>query len=96
MRKMGNWKPISRTTGSSFPPPLALFLRPGIHFHHGRELEMRDVIASLERRTLPLYSHIAHRLPTAWTLDIHLSQPDAGCPGCWACAAMILPRSGNR
>jgi SgrR family transcriptional regulator len=40
------------------------FLRPGIHFHHGRELEMHDVIASLERaRKLPLYSHIPHPLP---------------------------------
>jgi SgrR family transcriptional regulator len=45
---------------------------------------MHDVIASLERaRKLPLYSHIAHPLPTAWTLDIQLSQQD-GCPGCWA------------
>ena len=35
------------------------FLRPGIHFHHGRELEMEDVIASLMRiNALPLYSHI--------------------------------------
>lgn len=58
------------------------FLRPGIHFHHGRELEMRDVIDSLERaRTLPLYSHIARiHSPTAWTLDIELSQPDKWLP----------------
>lgn len=43
------------------------FLRPGIHFHHGRELVMRDVIDSLERaRTLPLYSHISRiHSPTA-------------------------------
>ncbi|HHA1887691.1 TPA: HTH-type transcriptional regulator SgrR [Enterobacter kobei] len=58
------------------------FLRPGIHFHHGRELDMRDVIASLERaRKLPLYSHISRvHSPTAWTLDIELSQQDKWLP----------------
>lgn len=71
------------------------YLRPGIHFHHGRELEMDDVIASLQRiSTLPLYAHIAGiDSPTAWTLDIHLSQPDRWLP--WLIAnisAMILPR----
>ncbi|MEW4956806.1 HTH-type transcriptional regulator SgrR, partial [Enterobacter cloacae subsp. cloacae] len=70
------------------------FLRPGIHFHHGRELEMRDVIASLERaRKLPLYSHISRvHSPTAWTLDIELSQPDKWLP--WLLGyvpSMILP-----
>ncbi len=54
-----------------------VLLRPGVHFHHGRELEMDDVIASLKRiNTLPLYSHIADIVsPTPWTLDIHLTQP---------------------
>lgn len=71
------------------------FLRPGIHFHHGRELEMSDVIASLERaRMLPLYSHIVSvQSPTAWTLDIHLSEPDRWLP--WLLGyvpSMILPR----
>ncbi len=71
------------------------FLRPGIHFHHGRELEMQDVIASLRRaQTLPLYSHIADlQSPTAWTLDIHLTQPDRWLP--WLLGyvpSMILPR----
>lgn len=70
------------------------FLRPGIHFHHGRELEMNDVIASLQRaRGLPLYSHIAHiHSPTAWTLDIELSEPDQWLP--WLMGyvpSMILP-----
>lgn len=70
------------------------FLRPGVHFHHGRELEMRDVITSLERIcTLPLYQHIEHiDSPTAWTLDIHLSQQDNWLP--WlmgSVATMILP-----
>ncbi len=70
------------------------FLRPGIHFHHGRELEMVDVIASLERAcTLPLYSHISRvHSPTAWTLDVELSQPDKWLP--WLLGyvpSMILP-----
>ena len=70
------------------------FLRPGIHFHHGRELDMRDVIACLERaRKLPLYSHISRvHSPTAWTLDIELSQQDKWLP--WLLGyvpSMILP-----
>lgn len=71
------------------------FLRPAIRFHHGRELEMADVIASLERvRSQPLFSHISKLdSPAPWTLDIHLSQPDDWLP--WLLAsvsAMILPR----
>ena len=75
------------------------FLRPGIHFHHGRELEMRDVIASLERaRKLPLYSHISRvHSPTARTLDIELSQPDKWLPRLLGYVpSMILRESGNR
>lgn len=70
------------------------FLRPGVHFHHGRELEMRDVLTSLTRiRTLPLYRHITHLdSPTAWTLDVHLAQPDNWLPWLMGnAAAMILP-----
>ncbi|ANR78723.1 transcriptional regulator SgrR [Kosakonia sacchari] len=86
-----HWKLIS-------PLHWRFYLRPGIHFHHGRELEMSDVIASLERATaLPLYSHIYEVLsPTPWTLDIHLSQPDNWLP--WLMGhvpAMILPREWN-
>ncbi|HBS5679409.1 HTH-type transcriptional regulator SgrR [Klebsiella sp. 141240] len=71
------------------------FLRPGIHFHHGRELEMADVISSLQRSSeLPLFSHIERIVsPTAWTLDIHLSQPDRWLP--WLLGqvpAMVLPQ----
>ncbi|HCR57061.1 MAG TPA: transcriptional regulator SgrR [Raoultella sp.] len=71
------------------------FLRPGIHFHHGRELEMEDVIASLQRsNALTLYAHIERIVsPTAWTLDIHLTQPDRWLP--WLLgqvSAVILPR----
>ncbi|MDF3008247.1 HTH-type transcriptional regulator SgrR [Enterobacter kobei] len=70
------------------------YLRPGIHFHHGRELEMRDVITSLERiNAFPLYSHITQIVsPTPWTLDIHLAEPDSWLP--WLLGhvqSMILP-----
>lgn len=76
------------------PTHWRFFLRPGIHFHHGRELEMADVITSLQRsNTLPLFSHIERiDSPTAWTLDIHLRQPDRWLP--WLLSqvpAMILP-----
>ncbi|QGN36551.1 HTH-type transcriptional regulator SgrR [Klebsiella oxytoca] len=76
------------------PTHWRFFLRPGIHFHHGRELEMADVISSLQRsNALPLFSHIERiDSPTAWTLDIHLSQPDRWLP--WLLSqvpAMILP-----
>lgn len=82
------WKCIS-------PLHWRFYLRPGIHFHHGRELEMSDVITSLQRAaTLPLYSHLREiTSPTPWTLDIHLSQPDCWLP--WLMGhvpAMILPR----
>ncbi|VEC00854.1 HTH-type transcriptional regulator sgrR [Cedecea lapagei] len=71
------------------------FLRPGIHFHHGRELDMLDIISSLQRiNPLPLFAHITQiTSPTPWTLDIHLSQPDDWLP--WLLGsvnAMILPR----
>jgi len=71
------------------------FLRPAIRFHHGRELEMEDIIASLERvRHQPLFSHIEKlHSPAPWTLDIHLSQPDDWLP--WllgSVSVMILPR----
>ncbi|HCI5946597.1 TPA: HTH-type transcriptional regulator SgrR [Klebsiella quasipneumoniae subsp. quasipneumoniae] len=77
------------------PTHWRFFLRPGIHFHHGRELEMTDVIASLQRsNALPLYSHIERiESPTAWTLDIHLRQPDRWLP--WLLGqvpAMVLPQ----
>ncbi|UYU32579.1 HTH-type transcriptional regulator SgrR [Siccibacter colletis] len=83
-----HWQQIS-------PLHWRFFLRPGVHFHHGRELEMQDVIASLTRiRTQPLFTHITDiSSPTAWTLDIHLSQPDKWLP--WlmgSVATMILPQ----
>ncbi|KDF14690.1 HTH-type transcriptional regulator sgrR [Klebsiella aerogenes MGH 62] len=83
-----HWQQIS-------PNHWHFFLRPGIHFHHGRELEMADVISSLQRSSeLPLFSHIERIVsPTAWTLDIHLSQPDRWLP--WLLGqvpAMALPQ----
>ncbi len=56
---------------------------------------MADVIASLKRsNALPLYSHIERiESPTAWTLDIHLRQPDRWLP--WLLGqvpAMMLPQ----
>lgn len=83
-----HWQQIS-------PNHWRFFLRPGIHFHHGRELEMADVISSLQRSSeLPLFSHIERIVsPTSWTLDIHLSQPDRWLP--WLLGqvpAMALPQ----
>ncbi|MBJ3813466.1 HTH-type transcriptional regulator SgrR [Shimwellia pseudoproteus] len=83
-----HWQQIS-------PLHWRFYLRPGIRFHHGRELEMEDVISALQRITaLPLYAHISGiASPTPWTLDITLSQPDRWLP--WLIAntsAMILPR----
>ena len=71
------------------------YIRPGIHFHHGRELEMSDIISSLQRiNTQPLFNHIIGiDSPTAWTLDIHLSSEDRWLP--WLLGsvnAMILPQ----
>lgn len=70
------------------------YLRPGIHFHHGRELEMQDVMSSLERiRVLAHYDNIARlSSPALWTLDIHLHEADGWLP--WLLgqvSAMILP-----
>jgi SgrR family transcriptional regulator len=83
-----HWQQIS-------PLHWRFYLRPGIHFHHGRELDMLDIITSLQRiNALPLFAHISQiASPTTWTLDIHLSQPDDWLP--WLLGsvnAMILPR----
>ena len=51
-----HWQAIS-------PLHWRFYLRPGIHFHHGRELEMDDVITSLHRSMTPVsYTHLT--LPT--------------------------------
>lgn len=71
------------------------YLRPAIHFHHGRELEIDDIIATLERlKPQPLFSHFSSVTSSApWTLDITLHEPDDWLP--WllgSVGAMILPR----
>ncbi|MFC0142263.1 HTH-type transcriptional regulator SgrR [Erwinia mallotivora] len=71
------------------------FLRPAIHFHHGRELEMADVIATLERlKSQPACANLQQISSSApWTLDIHLHQPDNWLP--WLLGSvnsMILPK----
>jgi SgrR family transcriptional regulator len=71
------------------------YLRPAIHFHHGRELEMEDVISTLSRlMPQPLFSHIERVIsPTPYVIDVHLFSPDYWLP--WLLGsvhAMILPR----
>ncbi len=45
MRKMGNGSRHRPPLAANITASLAFLLRPGVHFHHGRELEMDDVIA---------------------------------------------------
>lgn len=80
------------------PTHWRFFLRPGIHFHHGRELEMADVIASLQRsNALPLYTHIERiESPTARPRIFICASPTAGCHGCWGrCRRWCCRRSGR-
>ncbi|WP_387492114.1 HTH-type transcriptional regulator SgrR [Photorhabdus sp. RM96S] len=75
------------------------YLRPAIHFHHGRELQMADVIASLQRlRNLPLFSHIEKvTTPTPYVIDIFLSEPDLWLPLLIGSPhAMILPQEWQK
>ncbi|MCW7547583.1 HTH-type transcriptional regulator SgrR [Photorhabdus sp. APURE] len=75
------------------------YLRPAIHFHHGRELQMADVIASLQRlRNLPLFSHIEKiTTPTPYVIDIFLSEPDLWLPLLIGSPhAMILPQEWTK
>lgn len=71
------------------------YLRPAIHFHHGRELEMADIITTFTRlREHPLFSHFSSvQSPTANVVDIHLRSADKWLP--WLLGnvhAMILPQ----
>ncbi|WP_067709054.1 MULTISPECIES: HTH-type transcriptional regulator SgrR [unclassified Erwinia] len=82
-----HWQQVS-------PTHWRFFLRPAIRFHHGRELEMADVIGTLQRvQPQPLYSHILRiESSTPWTLDLHLAYPDSWLP--WllgSVSTMILP-----
>ncbi|MGE6469185.1 HTH-type transcriptional regulator SgrR [Serratia proteamaculans] len=83
-----HWQPLT-------PRHWRFYLRPAIHFHHGRELEMEDVISSLTRlMPQPLFSHIERvTSPTPYVIDVHLHSPDYWLP--WllgSVPAMILPR----
>jgi len=83
-----HWQPLT-------PLHWRFFLRPAIQFHHGRELEMDDVLTTFERlQDQPLFSHVERVESNApWTLDIHLKHPDCWLP--WllgSVSAMILPK----
>lgn len=70
------------------------YIRPAIHFHHGRELQVTDIISSLQRLTRhPLFDHLKSvDSPAAWIVDIHLTSADEWLP--WllgSVAALILP-----
>lgn len=71
------------------------YLRPAVRFHHGRELVVEDVMASLQAlRDRPLFAHLA-RLGSPWprTLDLYLDSPDPLLPDLLAePVAAILPR----
>ncbi len=74
-----HWQQIS-------PLHWRFFLRPGVHFHHGRELEMDDVIASLKRiNTLPplcrILRTLCRRRPGRW-ISISRNRT-AGYRYCW-------------
>ncbi|WP_413722134.1 HTH-type transcriptional regulator SgrR [Sodalis sp. RH24] len=71
------------------------YLRPAIHFHHGRELTPQDVCSSLLRlRGNPLFCHIkavSSAIPN--TVDVALTAADDWLP--WllgSVPAMILPQ----
>jgi SgrR family transcriptional regulator len=71
------------------------YLRPAVRFHHGRSLDIQDVIDSLAALgDRPLFQHIVgfdHPWPR--TLDIHLANPDPWLPHLLAePMAAILPR----
>ncbi|MGX8941113.1 HTH-type transcriptional regulator SgrR [Symbiopectobacterium sp. Eva_TO] len=70
------------------------YLRPAIRFHDGRELVMKDVIASVMRLTSQaLFSHITRvTSPIPFVIDVELSEPDGWLPWLLGSAhAMILP-----
>jgi len=83
-----HWQEIS-------PLHWRFYLRPAIHFHHGRELEMADIISTFARlESHPLFTHISRvESLTANVIDIHLHTPDNWLP--WLLGsvhALILPQ----
>ena len=76
------------------PQQWRFYLRPAIRFHDGRELVMKDVIASIMRLTSQaLFSHITRvTSPIPFVIDVELSEPDGWLPWLLGSAhAMILP-----
>lgn len=83
-----HWQAIS-------PHHWRFYLRPAIHFHHGRELEMADIISTFSRlRSHPLFTHVSTvESLTPNVIDIHLHSPDNWLP--WLLGsvhALILPQ----
>ncbi|EFB71682.1 ABC transporter, substrate-binding protein, family 5 [Providencia rustigianii DSM 4541] len=72
------------------------YLRPAIFFHHGREMQVDDIIHSLMRlkQHWPLFSHIQSVTSSQpYVIDIKLSHPDKQFP--WLLGsphAAILPK----
>lgn len=83
-----HWQQIS-------PLHWRFYLRPVIHFHHGRELTMNDIISTFARlNTHPLFVHLSSvTSPATNVIDIHLASADKWLP--WLLGnvhAMILPQ----
>jgi len=83
-----HWQQIS-------PLHWRFYLRPAIHFHHGRELEMADITSTFaELHEHRLFTHLKRVESTiANVIDIHLHHPDRWLP--WLLGnvhAMILPQ----
>ncbi len=91
---MGNWKRHRPPLAANFTASLAFLFASRVHFHHGRELEMDDVIASLKEsircRSIRILLTLCRRRPGAG-YPSHATGPlvtvTAG-----ASSAMILPR----
>ncbi len=70
MRKMGNWKQTSPPLAANITASLAFLFASRSPFHHGRELEMDDVIASLKRikrcRSIRILLTLCRRRPGRW------------------------------
>jgi SgrR family transcriptional regulator len=71
------------------------YLRPAIHFHHGRELEMADIITTFARlKSHRLFGNIVSVISlTPNVIDIHLNAPDHWLPWLFGnIHATILPQ----